>query len=91
MKAGVRFGSDPVMGVARDRGGPFDPRREARYRGGMTTFDLRRIAPRSGAQHRAGVEVELELLVIGGHPFTPETEPLLPGLTGPLARSGTVL
>jgi DUF177 domain-containing protein len=56
----------------------------------MTTFDLRRIALRSGDQYRAGVEVELEPLVIGGQPYTPEPNPLPAELTITRASSGTV-
>jgi DUF177 domain-containing protein len=56
----------------------------------MTTFDLRRTALRSGDQHRAAVEVELEPLVIGGQPYTPEPNPLPAELTITKASSGTV-
>jgi DUF177 domain-containing protein len=56
----------------------------------MTTFDLRRIALRSGDQHRADVEAELEPLVIGGQPYTPQPNPLPAALTITKAGSGTV-
>jgi DUF177 domain-containing protein len=56
----------------------------------MTTFDLRRLALRSGDQHRVEVEVELEPLVIGGQPYTLQPSPLPTALTITRAGSGTV-
>jgi uncharacterized protein len=56
----------------------------------MTTFDLRSVLLRSGEQHRAGVEVELEPLVIGGQPYEPRPDPTPAELTVTRASSGTV-
>jgi uncharacterized protein len=73
----------------RDRGAPLAGER-ARYREAMTTFDLRRVALRSGDRHRATVEVELEPLVLGGQPYEPTPNPLSADLTITRASSGTV-
>jgi DUF177 domain-containing protein len=64
--------------------------RRASYREAMTTFDLRRVALRSGDQHRETVEVALESLVIGGQAYTPDPNPLPAELAITKASSGTV-
>jgi DUF177 domain-containing protein len=56
----------------------------------MTTFDLRSVHVRSGDQHRVGVEIELEPLVLGGQRYAPEPEPVPAELTITRASSGTV-
>ena len=56
----------------------------------MTVFDLRSILVRSGDQHRAGVEVDLEPLVLGGQAYVPEPVPTPAQLTITRTASGTL-
>src|SRR5581483_12313539 len=62
-----------------------------RYRGGMTTFDLRTLRIRSGDQARERVEIELEPLVLGGQTHEPMPNPASAELAVTRASSGTVL
>jgi len=57
----------------------------------VTTFDLRTLRLRSGAQARERVEIELEPLVLGGRRFVKKTNPAPAELTVTRASSGTVL
>lgn len=56
----------------------------------MTSFDLRRVALRSGDQHREQLEVELEPLLLGGQPYEPAPAQSPATLTITRAGSGTV-
>lgn len=56
----------------------------------MTSFDLRRLALRSGEQHRERVEVELAPLVYGGQEYEAEPNPVPAELVVTRASSGTV-
>jgi uncharacterized protein len=56
----------------------------------MTVFDLRRVALRTGDQHREQLEVELEPLLLAGQPYVPEPQPAPAALTITKAGSGTV-
>ena len=62
----------------------------ARYRGAMTTFDLRSVALRGGEQHRERVEVELEPLLLGGQEYDPSPNPAPAELIVTRASSGTL-
>jgi uncharacterized protein len=66
-------------------------RQPPRYRGGMTTFDLRTLRIRSGDQTRERVEIELEPLVLGGQTYDPQPNPAPAELAVTRASSGTVL
>jgi len=57
----------------------------------MTTFDLRRLALRSGGQHREDVEIELEPLVYAGREYELRPSPASATLAVTKASSGTVL
>jgi uncharacterized protein len=57
----------------------------------MTSFDLRRLALRSGEQHRERVELELEPLVYGGQEYDVVPSPAPGELVVTRASSGTVL
>jgi uncharacterized protein len=56
----------------------------------MTSFDLRRVALRSGEQHVERLEVELEPLVYGGQEYAIDPSPAPVELTLTRASSGTV-
>jgi uncharacterized protein len=56
----------------------------------VTTFDLRRLALRSGEQRREDVEVELEPLVYGGQEYELRPDPAPAALTVTKASSGMV-
>jgi len=62
-----------------------------RYRGVVTTFDLRTLRIRSGDQAREHVEIELEPLVLGGQTYEPRPNPAPAELSVTRASSGTVL
>ena len=63
---------------------------QSRYRGRMTTFDLRALALRSGEQRREDVDVELEPLVYAGQEYELRPAPAPAVLTASRASSGTV-
>ena len=56
----------------------------------MTVFDLRSVLVRSGDQHRADVEVELEPLVLGGQEYVSAPVPTPAQLTITRAASGSL-
>jgi uncharacterized protein len=56
----------------------------------VTTFNLRRLRPRSGEQFRDEVEIELEPLVLGGEEYAPRPSPVPATLTITRATSGAV-
>ena len=61
-----------------------------RYRGNVTTFNLRQVKLRNLEQYRETVELELEPLVLGGQEYVPSPDPTPAELTVTRATTGTV-